>query len=255
LVTGASSGIGRAVAVQAAEEGARVALVARSAEKLETIAKELTAKGADAVAFPADLSQEKERQQLVESVVKRFGGLDVLLNNAGIGSWGHFTGSTDAILRQIMEVNFFAPAELIRLAIPHLKQGQQPAILNLSSMCGRKAMPAWSEYSASKHAVVGLTEALRAELSCFQIDVLLVLPGMTRSEWSQNWLRNDGKADIDWSKGMDPADVARQVLASLKKGKSETVIGSDARWMLLVNRFFPRLVDWLIARKIRRLYQ
>ena len=89
------------------------------------------------------------------------------------------------MLRQVMEVNFFAPAELIRLAIPVLEQGRQPAIVNVASMCGRRAMPAWTEYSASKFALCGLTEALRGEMARFDIDVLLIVPGLTRSDLSQ----------------------------------------------------------------------
>ncbi len=104
---------------------------------------------------------EADRQRLLDEVQARFGGLDVLINNAGVASWAHFADSTEAILRQVMEVNFFAPAELIRRAIPMLTRGNQPAVVNVASMCGRRAMPAWSEYSASKYALSGLTEALR----------------------------------------------------------------------------------------------
>ena len=111
----------------------------------------------------------------------RLGGLDVLINNAGVASFGHFAECTEVILRQVMEVNFFAPAELIRLAVPVLTRGRQPAVVNVASMCGRRGIPAWAEYSASKFALCGLSEALRAELVRFDVDVLLVLPGVTRS--------------------------------------------------------------------------
>src|SRR5262245_51337896 len=160
LITGASSGIGRSLAEQAAREGARVALVARSADRLNALADQLHSQGADALALPADVTHEEDRQRLLDTVTERWGGLDVLINNAGIGSWAHFADSSEAILRQIMEVNFFAPAELVRLFIPTLTDGNQPAVVNVSSMCGRRGIPAWSEYSASKHALCGLTEAL-----------------------------------------------------------------------------------------------
>src|SRR5262245_42797258 len=115
LITGASSGIGRSLAEQAARAGARVALVARSAGPLETLAAELARGGTEAVAVPADVTVPTERQRLLETVASRFGGLDVLINNAGVGSWGHFAGGSEAVLRQVMEVNFFAAAELTRL--------------------------------------------------------------------------------------------------------------------------------------------
>jgi short-subunit dehydrogenase len=154
-----------------------------------------------------------------------------------------------------MEVNFFAPAELIRLAAPVLAGGQQPAVVNVASMCGRRGMPAWTEYSASKFALCGLTEALRGELARFGIDVLLVLPGLTRSELGRHLLRNTGRAKIDFDRGMPAEDTARGILRALVRNKTETVLGWDARWMLRAQRFFPRLVDRLLARKVRQLYQ
>ncbi len=254
LLTGASSGIGRCLAEQAARAGARVALIARSADRLHELARALSDQGADAVALPGDVTSEADRHNMLTAVVERWGGLDVLINNAGVGSWCHFAESSDEVLRRIMEVNFFGPAELIRLAIPVLRKGRSPAIVNVASMCGRRGIPAWSEYSASKFALCGLTEALRGEMVRFAIDVLLVLPGLTRSELWQHLLRNTGRYPLDVSKGMPPEKVAAGILRALRKNSTETVLGWDARWILRTNRFLPRMVDALLARKIRRLY-
>lgn len=254
VLTGASSGIGRCLAEQAAQAGARLIIAARSSDKLDEVARGLAARGADVVAVAADVASDADRRHLLETAVERFDGFDVLINNAGIGSWGHFADGTEAILRQIMEVNFFAPAELIRLAVPVLTRGRQPAIVNVSSMCGRRGMPAWSEYSASKFALCGLTEALRGELARFDIDVLLVVPGLTRSDLSRHLLRSEGRAKIDFSGGMPPETVAAGILKTLVRNRTETVLGRDARWMLRVHRFLPRLVDALLARRVRKLY-
>src|SRR5208282_3470162 len=156
-------------------------LAARSVAKLQEVERSLTAQGLDVAAVATDVTSDADRRRVLDFTVGRLGGLDVLVNNAGIGSFGHFADCTEDVLRQIMEVNFFAPAELIRLAIPHLAQGQRPAIVNVASMCGRRGLPAWSEYSASKFALTGLTEALRAEFVRYGIDVLLVLPGLTNT--------------------------------------------------------------------------
>lgn len=255
LVTGSSSGIGRALAEQAARAGARVGLMARSREPLEQLERQLRAEGCHALALCGDVTSEADRQRVLDAMAEQWGGLDVLINNAGVGSWGHFADSSEAILRQVMEVNYFAPAEMIRLAIPLLTEGREPAVVNVASMCGRLGMPAWSEYSASKFALCGLTEALRGELARFDIDVLLVLPGLTASDYQQHLIRKDGRAAIEFDKGMPPEKVAAQILKSLRKSKAETVVGSDARWMLRVNRFFPRLVRTLLARKVKKLYQ
>lgn len=254
LITGASSGIGRALAEQAANDGCRLILAARSHDRLEELANRLTAKGADVVTVAADVTSADDRCRLEATVQERFGGLDVLVNNAGVCSFGHFASGTEEILRAVMEVNFFAPAELIRLFVPMLKNGVQPAVVNVSSMCGRRGMPAWPEYSASKFALSGLTEALSGELGIYDIDVLLIVPGLTQSELRNNMLRNDGRMKIEDDKGMKAEDVAVRILKAIRGNWRETVLGGEAKWILRINRWFPRLVDWLSARKVRKLY-
>jgi short-subunit dehydrogenase len=255
LLTGASSGIGRCLAEQLALKGVRVAISARSGEKLADLADSLSARGCDVLPVTADVTLEEDRQRLLDRTVDAFGGLDVLINNAGVASWGHFADSTEAILRQVMEVNFFAPAELIRRAIPILVEGQEPAVVNVGSMCGRRGMPAWTEYSASKHALSGLTEALRGELARFDIDILIVQPGLTRSDFSRHFLRNDGRMPIDFAAGMPPEKAAAEIIRALERNSTETVLGRDARWFLRFQRYFPRLLDRLIARRVRKLYE
>src|SRR5207253_9810175 len=130
--------------------------------------------------------------------------------------------SSEEILRQIMEVNFFAPAELIRSAIPLLVDGVQPVVVNVASMCGRRGLPAWPEYSASKFALCGLTEALRGEMARFEIDVLLLVPGLTHDETPRQLLRNEGRMVIRREKGMPAEAVALSILDALKKNRTET---------------------------------
>jgi short-subunit dehydrogenase len=231
-----------------------VAVSARAQERLAELARELGSKG-EVLPIAGDVTHDADRRRMLDAAVAKFGGLDVLVNNAGIASWAHFADSSEEILRQIMEVNFFAPAELIRLAIPHLVEGHEPAVVNVASMCGRRGMPAWSEYSASKFALCGLTEALRGELARFDINVLLIVPGLTRSDFSKHMLKCEGRMKIDFTRGLPPERVADGIVRSLRKNKTETVLGRDARWILRANKFFPRLVDWLVARQVRKLYQ
>jgi len=251
LITGASSGIGRALAVRAAAAGARLAVVSRSADKLAALAADV--KG-DLLPITGDVTRADDRARMLEEAAGHFGGLDGLVNNAGVASFGHFSTCTEAVLRQVMETNFFAPAELIRSAIPILSKGKRPAIVNVSSMCGRRGMPAWSEYSASKFALCGLTESLRGEFARFGIDVLLVLPGLTRSDLHANMLHDTGRMKIEFDKGQPPEAVADAVLRSLRHNTTEAVVGWEARWMLWFNKWMPRLTDWLIARRVKKLY-
>jgi short-subunit dehydrogenase len=255
VLTGASSGIGRALAEELGRAGAKLVLAGRSAERLDELSTALTAGGVEALAVPTDLRKQEERERLIRAAGERFGGIDVLVNSAGVSSWGHFATSDESVLREIIEVNFFAPAELIRLAIPHLANGIEPAIVNVASRSGRKGLPAWSEYSASKFALCGLTEALRGELARFDIDVILVIPGRTRSELHKRLLRCAGKAKIDFDNGMPPEKVAAGIMAALRRSTTEKVIGFDARWTLRMHRWFPRLLDWGITRRVRKLYE
>lgn len=251
LITGASSGIGRALAARCVQGGARVAVAARSADKLDDLARQL---GPDVLPVTADVTSDDDRRRLLDTVTNAFDGLDVLINNAGVGSFGHFTGSSEEILRHVMEVNFFAPAELMRLAVPILTRGREPAIVNVASMCGRRAIPAWAEYSASKFALCGLTEALRGEFARFDIDVLLIVPGLTQTDLRRNLLQDTGRMKIDFDRGMTPEQVADGILKSLRRGKFQTILGWEAKWILFVNRWVPRILDRVLAAKIRKLY-
>lgn len=256
LITGASSGIGKALAESCAREGARIALMARSVDSLQELAAHLKKNypQTEVLVLPGDVTRDEDRRRVLELVKKGFGGLDVLINNAGVASFGHFSSSTEAVMRQVMEVNFFAPAELMRLAVPILVEGRQPAIVNVASMCGRRGTPAWPEYSASKFALCGLSDALRAEFARFDIDLLLIIPGLTQTNLRDHLLQNNGRLKIEFDQGMKPEYVADQIVGSLKKNRRETWLGWEARWILRINRWFPRLVDRLMARKVRRLY-
>ncbi len=252
LITGTTSGIGKALAEDAARAGMRVAMTGRNTAALNELLALLIAAGHDVFAFPADITSDADRQRLFAAVVEKFGGLDVLINNAGIGTQGLFADSSEAILRQVMEVNFFGPAEMIRRAIPLLAQGRQPAIVQVASMTGRRSMPFWTEYSASKFAISGLIESLRAELVRYGIDVLLVLPGVTKTSLGKNLLQTDGKIAFRFEHGMEPSYVASQILKILQTGSKETVLGWEARWFIRVNRWMPRFVDWGLKRVVRR---
>ena len=141
LLTGASRGIGRCLAEKLAPLGVKLTIAARGGSELTVLADKLRATGANVLAVPTDVTRSAERERLVRAAVDYAGGLDVLINNAGVASFGHFDTSSEEVLRQVMEVNFFAPAEMMRLAIPHLMHGTQPAIVNVASLCGRRGLP------------------------------------------------------------------------------------------------------------------
>ena len=254
LITGASRGIGRRVAERVARLGARVTATARSSDELDRLVADIRTAGGTAEAVAADLTDPIQRRLVVSAAVERFGGLDVLMNCAGIASFGEFATSTPDIFRRVMEVNFFVPAELTRECQPHLlasaTAGRQPAVLNLASICGRAGIPSLPEHCASKHALVGLTEALRAEFARYDIDVLLVLPGLVKSDdLNRHLVRNDGKVYLDFD-GAQPADeVADAVVKSLRRNTRERAVGFVSWWLWFGRRAWPRGVRWIMRRK------
>lgn len=254
VVTGAWSGIGLALTEQLAAAGARLILAARSADKLDALVEELKAGGTEAEAVAGDLTEPATRDRVAAAVRDRWGALDVLINNAGVEASGHFATSDGDILRRVMEVNFFAPAELTRVSVPLLARGDRPAVMFVGSRCGRRGLPAWSEYSASKFALAGLAEALRGEFARFGVDVLLTVPGFTVTPFREHALRCEARENLKGRKGMSADYVAGKVLESVRKGREEYNVGVGSRWLLRANRWFPRLTDRLIARRVRKNY-
>src|SRR5260370_1136074 len=224
LVAGASQGIGQALAEESARRGAQVLAVARNETLLQEFAARTKARNLSLHVLAGDVTNPQDRQRMAEFVQSRFGGLDVLVNNAGIGTTGHFAEVSPERLRKIMEVNFFSMTELIRVFLPMLKKGHQPAIVNISSVAGKRGIPARSEYSASKFAMQGFSEALRAELAKDGIDVLVVCPGLTQTNFSRNMLEQKARMPIDHMRGMSPEKVALASLRAIEHGRHEVCL-------------------------------
>jgi short-subunit dehydrogenase len=248
LLTGASSGIGAALARRLAAEGSRLVLASRSRERLEALAESIRAAAGDAVAAPADVADPAQRAALVETAVAALGGLDVLINNAGVGASGWFADAAEERLRRIFEVNFFAATELTRLALPHLRRGRHPMLVNVSSVVGRRAIPGSSEYAASKFALTGWSEALRPELARLGIHVLVVSPGGVATEFKDNLIEERFLLNWQTRRGMPADRCARLIVAAMRRRRNEVVITAGAKLLLWLNRLSPRLVDWLMER-------
>jgi short-subunit dehydrogenase len=261
LVTGASRGIGRLIVEILARRGARLALNARSQADLDRLAGELKAQGAAAFPVAADITSPADRERLLRAVVDHFGGLDVLVNNAGVASFGEFATSSEAILRQVMELNFFAPAELMRVCLPELTRssaeghaaGWRSAVVNMASLVGRRGIPSFPEHSTSKFALCGLSESLRAEFSRFDVDVLVVIPGLIQTEdRDRHLLRNEGHLRLNHAGAPTAERVARKTVQALEGNWRETVVGWKAMWVYRGQRWFPWFVNWVLRLKAGR---
>ena len=248
LITGASQGIGRALALEAAKRGANVLAAARSADLLADLSQQ------HLHTVQADVTSPDDRQRMFDAARERLGGLDILINNAGIGATGHFADAEPDRLRKIFEVNFFGTTETTRVLLPLLREGKTPAVVNISSIAGRCGIPARSDYSASKFAVQGFSEALRAELAKDGIDVLLVNPGLTQTNFSKNMLEQKAKVKMDHLRGMSAEEVARRTLDAIAKGKREVTFTLKGKLLVLVSRFFPWVVSFVTRKKVRELF-
>jgi short-subunit dehydrogenase len=246
IVTGASSGIGRAVVVELIRRGAKVIALARRAERLQEL--EIQVAAPERFRWRVgDVTRREDRTAAMALAASAFGGLDALINNAGIGALGRFDQADESRLRRIMEVNFFAPAEFIREALPVLRRGDRQLIVNVGSVLGHRAVPEKSEYCASKFALHGLSDALRAELAREGIDVLLVSPSTTASEFFDVAEGQSAKPQAQLG-AMLPEQVARRIVAAMAAGRHEIILSAGGKLLVWLDRLCPPLADWAIAR-------
>lgn len=249
LLTGASSGIGRELALQLAPFGTSLILVARSERPLLDLTEELKRLGAKSVVpIVGDVTSEEVRSSVVQRIREEYGSLDLLINNAGISAHGRFESSTPQVLRQIMEVNFFAAAELVRAAIPLLKAGEDPLLVNVGSILGHRGVPYNSEYCSSKFALRGWSEAIRPELSRDGISLMLVSPGTTDTEFFDHLIASGEKLPWSEQKGLPANQVAEQIIRGIQRRRFEIYPNWRGRLLVLLTRIAPWLLDRLMNR-------
>lgn len=247
LITGASSGIGHALALELSRYQPRFLLTARRQDRLEELAKQLQSRNCTDVTWVAgDITEEATRAELMTIIETSFGGLDVLVNNAGVGAYGPFATASASRLQQLMEVNFLAPAELTRVSLKWLRQGTRPMIVNVGSVLGHFAVPNKSEYCATKFAMHGFSDALRCELARESIDVLLVSPSTTSSEFFQQLVEQEGDPRVS-SLQMTPRTVARKIVAGMRAGRREIILSWSGKLLVLLDRLAPWLTSWIFS--------
>ena len=248
IVTGASSGIGRALAIQLCQRGAHVLATARRANRLHELQDICHSMIGRLTIIEGDLTSEQHRQEILQLAKKQWNAIDVLINNAGAGAIGRFDVASSDRLRRVMEIDFFAPVELTRLCLPLLERGSRPAILNIGSVLSHRAVPNKSEYCAAKFAMRGWAESLRVELATQGIEVLMLSPSTTRSEFFDSLVdtRADEKSNSMGS--MLPERVAQFAISSLVRSKREMILSLGGKCLVWAGRLFPRLTDRVLGR-------
>jgi short-subunit dehydrogenase len=247
IVTGATSGIGRSLVIELIRRDAKVVALGRRVRPLQELVHEVAVPNSYRYVV-GDVTHQPDRMLAIETAHQEFGGLDCLINNAGIGALGDFAQADDERLRRVMEVNFFAPAEFIREALPLLKTGGQPIIVNIGSVLGHRAVPGKSEYCASKFALHGLSDALRAELAPQGIDVLLVSPSTTATEFFDVAAGETNQPHRASFGAMSAEAVARRTVNAIAAGRHEIILSMGGKLLVWLDRLCPPLADWLVAR-------
>ncbi len=255
IVTGASSGIGRATALEFARNGSRVVIAARSAEKLEKLNEEITALGAEALACVTDVSIEDDCRKMVEETVRKFGTVDILINNAGISMRALFADVDLSVLKRLMDVNFWGTVYCTKYALPYIVSNRG-SIVGVSSTAGFHGLPGRTGYSASKFAIHGFLETLRIENLKKKLHVMIIAPGFTASEIRKNALMADGTpqgmSPRQEKKLNSPEFVARWVLKGIRKKKRNKIMTWAGRLTALLQRIIPAVVDYAYYLEMKR---
>lgn len=251
LVTGASSGIGRAIARALGEAGAMVAGMARSAARLDELGT-LFPSADRFLAVPGDVGSDEACREAVEATRAQFGRLDGLVHSAGISMSGKVEETRLEVYREVMEINYFAMIRLVQAAIAPIKEARGH-IAAISSVAGFVSYPYGSGYAASKHALQAFMDALRVELAPVGVHVLSVCPGYVRTEIARNSRRPDGQkwgvTTPEIERGLDPEIVARKTLEALRKRKRQIFpAGALETAGLLAKPVAPALLDAVMAR-------
>lgn len=256
IITGASEGIGRALAIELAGARACLVLAARNRARLEELATECAARGAETLVVETDVALREDCTALIGRAIERFGRLDVLVNNAGIAMWSRLDALEDPeVLERLMRVNYLGSAWTTLAALPHLRR-DRGLIVAVASVAGFTGLPERTGYAASKHAMMGFFESLRIELYGSGVDVTIVAPDFVVSEIHRRALGRDGQplktSPMREAKIMSAADCARLIHRAIAR-RQRLLITSWRAWLgYRVRPLVPRLIDAIASRAIRR---
>lgn len=252
-LTGASSGIGEALSYLLAKKGARLILSARRKEELERVKGNCIARAQPNIRIlPFDLEQAHALKLAAEAAIQIFGHIDILINNGGISQRSLVAETSLEVDRRLMEVNYFGPIALTKFLIPHFIKRRGGHIVNISSVTGKFGTPYRSGYAASKHALHGFFDAVRAEHFRDRIKVTMICPGFIHTPITLSALTADGsplkKMDEGQYKGKSAIWCAEKIVRAIEKNKEEVYIGGKEVWAVYLKRFFPSLFSRLIRK-------
>lgn len=246
IITGGSSGIGKALAEKFGLEGSKLVITGRKKDQLEYTVAELRNHGFEVIGVVADAGVESDCARVVETAVREYGKIDVLINNAGITMRALFEDLQLDVFKKVMEVNFYGLVNTTKFALPHILRSKG-SVVGISSVNGRRATPARSAYSASKFAMIGFLESLRSEVMERGVHVLTVCPGFTASNIRRSALMANGKVfggpQRDESHMMTAEEVAEHVYIAVVRRKRDILLTLQGKLAVWLNYFFPKWMD------------
>ncbi|MDQ2084005.1 SDR family oxidoreductase [Xanthobacteraceae bacterium Astr-EGSB] len=251
VITGATSGIGLATALAAAEDGARLVLTARDEDALANVAHRVEAKGGEVTYVAADVADRRQLQAVAVAAIARFGGFDTWINNAGISIWGRLEEVSEEDSRRLFDTNFWGVVHGSLIAAAHLRD-KGGAIINLGSVASDIGLPVQGMYSASKHAVKGFTDALRIELEKegAPVSVTLIKPTSIDTPFPQHAKNYTGQEAKLPPPVYAPEEVANAILHAAEEPIRDIYVGSAAKFMAAAGYYAPRAMDWLSQKLI-----
>ena len=251
VLTGASSGIGRALATALAAQGAHVALISRTTANLQAVAQQLAHCHGQRLVVPADVRDPQQVDRAVAIVLEQFGHIDVLVNNAGKGYCGELADMPLAELHDLFETNFFGAVSFYRAVVPHMIKRRSGLIIQISSVSGVCAVPLGGGYCATKFALEAFSDSARLELRRHNIRVLVVRPGITDTEFFDHAKNFRAVNPFPIDRRMAPDVLARQVLRAAAAGRRELVLTPEAKFSCWLKRLAPRLLDRILLHYVK----
>lgn len=246
IITGASSGIGKALAEKYAQEGSRLVLAARSIDKLEEVAAGIRARGGAAITVATDVTSYADCERMVAAALSAFGSVDVLINNAGISMRALLKDADIAVIEQVMAINFNGTVYATKAALPALV-ASKGSIIGISSIAGYVGLPGRTGYSASKHAMHGFLDAVRIELRGAGVHVMVACPGFTASNIRNTALGADGKSQkenpLDESRLMPAEEVADIIYRAALRRRRSVTMTTQGRLLVFLNKWLPKVAD------------
>ncbi len=248
VITGASSGIGKACAKEFARQGAKLSLAARSIDKLKDIEKELIEQGCEVLSVKTDVSIEKDCENLINQTINKYGKIDILINNAGISMRALFSDVDLSVIKRLMDVNFWGTVFCTKYALPYLLE-TKGSLVAITSVAGFHGLPGRTGYSASKFAITGFLETIRIENLKKGLHVLTFAPGFTSSNVRKAALVADGshqgETPLKEDKLMSAEKVAKKLIKSIKKRKRNKVLSLDGKLVAAFQHILPKTIDKL----------